>query len=441
MKIILILPRVGIYKYKSGAFLKFLRYSPLTLVTLASLVPKDINAEIEIYDEGVDIIKKDKIKGDIVGLTAITGASLRSYAYADYFRSKGMTVVIGGVHATLMPDEAKKHADSIVVGHSYETWPKLLYDFKNGCLKDFYYPPENINFQYVKNVDRKFIKKKKFITANSTQAVFGCPNSCDFCVTPISCKGYHHRPIKDVISEIDKFSGKYVIFVDPSPIENINYAMELCRALIPLKKKWTGLATTRLVKHQKLMDLMEKSGCKGLLIGFESLSQNTCNKMNKSFNNVNDYYDLVKELHKRGIAINGCFVHGLDEDDKDCFKRTLDFIYRTNIDLPRFTICTPFPGTPFFKKLEKEGRILTKNWALYNAQHVVFRPKNMTPEELIEGHHWLWKNSYKTLNIVKRLASSRAFMEFSILANIGYKYYSMKLPLFNEQKIYRDMII
>ncbi|HOV13977.1 MAG TPA: radical SAM protein [Spirochaetota bacterium] len=441
MKIVLILPRVGIYKYKSGAFLKFLRYSPLTMITLASLVPKSLNAEIEIYDEGVEEIKKDSITADVVGITAITGASLRAYAYADYFRKKGIKVIMGGVHATLNPEEAKKHVDSVVIGHAYETWPTALLDLHNNRLKDYYYPPKKIDFNYVVNIDRNFIKKKNFITVNSTQAVFGCPNSCDFCVTPISCKGYHHRPIKDVVNEISKMSGKYVVFVDPSPIENVNYAKELCRALTPLKKKWTGLATTRLVKERELMDLMEKSGCKGLLIGFESLSQNSCDNINKGFNSVADYYTLVKELHKRGIAINGCFVHGLDSDDKDCFKRTLDFVVKADIDLPRFTICTPFPGTPFYEKLKSEGRILTNNWALYNAQHVVFKPKNMTPDELIEGHHKIWKDAYRTSYILKRLLLSRAFPEFAVLANIGYKYYSTQLPLFDEERINMDTVI
>ena len=330
MKIALILPRTGIYKYKSGAFSRFLRYSPLTLTTLASLAPRELDAEIEIYDEGVETIRKETIHADIVGITGITGAVLRTYAYADYFRSKRMTVIIGGVHATLMPEEAREHADAIITGPAYETWPQALRDFKNGKLQREYHSSGTIDFSKVKPADRSYLKKN-YITCNSIQAVFGCPNSCDFCVTPISCKGYHHRPIQDVVDEIRTMRGRYLTFVDPSPIENVEYAKQLCRALIPLKKKWTGLATTRLVNNKELMDLMEKSGCKGLLIGFESLDQKTLDSMHKPFNTVKDYYSLVHELHARGIAINGCFVHGLDTDDKDCFKRTRDFVLELSL--------------------------------------------------------------------------------------------------------------
>lgn len=425
MKIVLISPRTGMYRYGTGTFSLFLRYAPLNLVTLASLIPSDLDPQVEIYDESVECLEQERIWADLVGLTAITGTSLRAYAYAQYFRSKGITVVMGGPHATLVPDEAKKHVDSVVVGHAYETWPQLLRDFSNRRLKDFYYPPDKIHFNFVPYPNRNYIKNKPFITLNSTQAVFGCPNKCEFCVTPITCRNnYEHRPIKDVIREISLMSGKYLTFVDPSPIENIKYATDLYRAMIPLKKKWTGLATTRLVAHQELMDVMEQSGCKGLLIGFESLSQSSNDKIKKEFNSVGNYYTLARELHSRGISIMGCFVHGLDGDDKDCFQKTQEFIYEANIDLPRFTICTPFPGTPFFERLKKEGRILTENWTLYDAQHVVFRPQKMTVEELEDGHRWIWNISYTYPKIMKRILFSRCFLEFVFLANYGYRQYA-----------------
>lgn len=439
MKIVLISPRTGIYRYATGAFSLFLRYAPLNLVTIASLVPSSLEAKVTIYDESVEHIDKESISADVVGLTAITGTSLRAYAYADYFRSKGITVVMGGPHATLMPYEAKKHADSVVVGHAYETWPQLLKDFRQGKLMDFYYPPERIDFQSVPYPDRNHLKNKAFITLNCTQAVFGCPNKCEFCVTPVTCRNkYEHRPINDVITEIKLMPGKYMTFVDPSPIEDPKYATDLYRAMIPLKKKWTGLATTRLVAYKGLMDAMEQSGCKGLLIGFESLSQSSNNKIKKGFNSVSNYYTLVKELHSRGITIMGCFVHGLDEDDKDCFKRTREFIYKANIDLPRFTICTPFPGTQFFERLKKEGRILTENWTLYDAQHVVFRPQKMTAEELEEGHRWVWNSSYQYTNIIKRIFCARCFLEFVFLANYSYRQYAKNHHKFNTEYMKKD---
>jgi radical SAM superfamily enzyme YgiQ (UPF0313 family) len=438
MRITLILPRVGIYRYKTGAFLKYLRYSPLTLVSLASMIPEELHATVEIYDEGVEGVPKASIQADLVGITAITGASRRAYAYADYFRNRGIPVVMGGVHATLMPEEAALHADSVVTGPAYETWPRLLKDFKAGTLKKFYHAPDKIDFKHVPDIDRTILQKKNFISVNITQAVFGCPNSCDFCVTPIACQGYHHRPVADVVREIGGMKGKYVTFVDPSPIEKVSYALELYRAMIPLGKRWLGLATTRLLDHPELMDVMHESGCKGLLIGFESLSQQSVSGIKKGFNRTKDYLRLARELHDRGIAINGCFVHGLDGDGPDCFKRTLDFVLEAGIDLPRFTVCTPFPGTDFFNKMEKSDRILSRDWSLYDAQHVVFKPVGMTVQQLEEGHRWIWDKAYTVASITKRLTRSMTFLEYAILANIGYRYYAKALPRFHNNAVSKD---
>ena len=440
MKIALILPRAGIYRYKTGAFSRFMRYAPLTLTTLASLVPEEISTDIHIYDEGIETVNKRKITADLVGLTAITGASMRAYAYADFFRAQGIPVIMGGVHATLMPEEAKLHADAVITGPAYETWPQALRDFKNGTLQPFYSPQPHIDFSKIPNPDRLSLwgSGRGFITINSIQAVFGCPNSCDFCVTPVVCSGYQHRPIQDVVREIASLCGKYFVFVDPSPIENIQYATALYRALAPLKKKWTGLATTRLVNHPELMDAMEAGGCKGLLIGFESLSQGSVNTIKKGFNRVADYYRLADDLHRRGIAIMGCFVHGLDGDDRDCFKRTLEFVNNANIDLPRFTVCTPFPGTPFFAALKRDGRILTENWALYDAQHVVFRPRNMSPDELLSGHHRVWREAYRLPSMIKRITCSRSFLKAALVTNYAYRRYAEKLPRYTAEVMEQD---
>jgi radical SAM superfamily enzyme YgiQ (UPF0313 family) len=425
LNIALISPRTGLYRYRSGVFSMFLRYAPLNMVTLAALVPKELRGEIRIYDESVEKIDPSEINADIVGFTGITGVARRSYAYADYFRSRGIFTVMGGPHATLMPQEAKQHVDTVVVGHAYETWPRLLYDFVNGIPEQFYYSPEKIDCALIPEPDRSCFAHKKFITLNSTQAVFGCPHHCEFCVTPVICRGnYEQRPIADVVTELSRMKGTYVTFLDPSPVENTSYSIALYRAIAPLKKRWGGLATTHIVDNKELLDAMEASGCFGLLIGFESLSPKSNASIGKQFNDVKNYKRLVKELHSRGIAVMGCFVHGLDTDETDCFDRTLDFIDSANIDIPRFTICTPFPGTPFFERLKKENRILTENWTLYDAQHVVFQPKLLDVDTLQQGHIRCWETAYSLRNIVKRLACSRTFLEYTILANIGYRFYS-----------------
>jgi radical SAM superfamily enzyme YgiQ (UPF0313 family) len=439
LDIALISPRTGMYRYGSGAFPIFLRYAPLNMVTLAALVPEELRGEVRVYDESVEKITPSAIKADIVGLTGITGVSKRSYAFAEHFRSRGITTVMGGPHATLLPQEAKQHVDVVVVGHAYETWPQLLHDFADGRLQDFYHPPARIDFSRIPQPDRGSFSGKKFITLNSTQAVFGCPHHCEFCVTPVVCGGkYEQRPVADVVAEISRMQGTYVTFLDPSPVENAAYSIALYRALTPLKKRWGGLATTRIVDNKELLDVMAASGCFGLLIGFESLSSDGNSGIGKEFNDVRNYRRLVKELHRRGIAVMGCFVHGLETDEPDCFARTLDFIDEVNLDLPRFTICTPFPGTPFFERLKREERILTENWTLYDAQHVVFRPKLMHADELQEGHIRCWESAYRVSGILKRLACSHTFLEYTILANIGYRYYGRRHRRFSAEAMSED---
>ena len=439
LNIALISPRTGLYRHGTGVFPMSLRYAPLNMVTLAALIPPELRGDVTVYDESVETIDPTKIKADIVGLTGITGVSMRSYAYAEYFRRQGITTVMGGPHATLMPEEAAKHADAVVIGHGYETWPRLLHDFCEGKLQKFYYPPEKIDWSLIPDPHRSMFAHKRFITTNSTQAVFGCPHHCEFCVTPIICKGnYERRPIEDVVAELSRMPGRYVTFLDPSPVENTEYAIALYKALIPLKKRWGGLATTRIVDNKELLDAMEASGCFGLLIGFESLSDSGNSTIGKEFNDISKYRRLMHELHARNISVMGCFVHGLDSDGPGCFNKTLDFINDAKVDLPRFTICTPFPGTPYFEGLKKENRILTENWTLYDAQHVVFQPKRMTIEELQQGHIDCWHSAYSISSIFRRLAGSRTFLEYTILANIGYRFYCRGHKRFSRKRMEND---
>ncbi len=422
MKILFVMPRSGLYK-KGNGFRKNLTYAPLTLTTLASLVPPEFNAEMRIVDEGVEECDYDAISADVVCLTGITGHILRSYEIADGFRKRGVTVIIGGVHATLMPQEAKEHADSVVVGHAYRTFPQALRDWNNGVLKDFYHDPD-VSFENIPWPRRDLLNKRGYISINTTQAVFGCPYRCEFCVISATKSGYHHRPIPEVIAEIKAMRSKLVLFLDPSPIEDVVYIKELYRQMIPLRIKWMGLATSRIIDDEELLSLASESGCAGLLIGFESVSQRSLERMNKNFNSLDKHYRLVDELHKRNIAIMACFVFGSDEDEKAIFQETVDFCLRTGIDLPRFTVYTPFPTTPLFNRLAAEGRILTRNWSKYNCQNVVFQPKNMSVKDLEDGLEYAWRECYSVKNILGRLSKSRVRLLYMTVANLGYRFYS-----------------
>lgn len=422
MKILFVMPRLGLYK-KGRGFRKNLTYAPLTLTTLASLVPREINAEMRIIDEGVEECNYDSLNPDIVCLTGITGHILRSYEIADSFRRRGITVIMGGVHTTLMPEEAQQHADSVVVGHAYRTFPQALMDWQGGRLRG-YYKDSNPCFEKIPIPRRDLLYKKGYITINTTQAVFGCPCNCEFCVISVTKSGYHHRPIPEVIEEIKALKSKLVFFLDPSPIEDKNYSKELYRQMIPLRINWMGLSTSKIIDDEELLSLAYQSGCAGLLIGFESLSEKSLQKMNKNFNSIEKHYRLVKELHKRKIAIMGCFVFGSDEDDTTVFKETVDFCLKTGIDLPRFTVYTPFPTTELYNRLKSEGRILTTNWSKYNCQNVVFQPNKMTVDELEDGLEYAWKECYRTNNIMRRLLNAKTRLLWMAVVNIGYRLYS-----------------
>lgn len=422
MKILFVLPRTGLYK-KGRGFRKNLTYAPLTLTTLASLVPKEFNAEMRIIDEGVEGCDFESLTPDIVCLTGVTGHIFRAYEIADGFRRRGITVMLGGVHATLLPDEAKQHADAVVIGHAYRTFPQALRDWRNRGLKDFY-KEDAPCFEGIPWPRRDLLQKSGYISIHTTQAVFGCPHRCEFCVISATRAGYHHRPISEIIDEIKGMRSKLIFFLDPSPIENVSYIKELYRQMIPLKINWMGLSTSRIIDDPELLSLAHQSGCAGLLIGFESVSEKSLKRMNKKFNSVEKHYRLVRELHKRNIAIMGCFVFGSDEDEKTIFQETVDFCLKTGIDLPRFTVYTPFPTTALFNRLENEGRILTRNWSKYNCQNVVFQPKNMSVQELQDGLEYAWKKCYSLKNIFKRLASARVRLMWVTIANLGYRFYS-----------------
>ncbi len=429
MKIVLISPSGIMYRKKDGIFPRALRYAPLTLTTLASLVPQELNAQITLIDEGVEHFDPN-IEANLVGISAITGTSNRAYAIARHFRHRGIPVVMGGVHTTLMPQEAKLYADSVVTGLAYESWPRCLNDFNQGNLQPFYSQQPNISLEGLPFPRKDLLKKFSYLSNGSTQATFGCPYRCDFCAVVATQKSYLRRPAHEMIDEIRRIKSKFIVFVDPSPMEDRDYAMQLYREMIPLKKQWGGLSTVKAADDDELMDLVAKSGCKGLLLGFESVTQESANQINKRFNKVEIYKDVVRRLHDRGIAINGTFMFGMDSDTEDSFKQTVDFVNEAKIDLPRYAIYTPFPGTPIYQRLEKEGRILTKNWTLYDGQHVVYQPKCMTAERLREGHLWAWKNTYAVKSILNRISDVSGFPMIPFITNLGYRYYANRLKNF-----------
>ncbi|MCA9407937.1 MAG: B12-binding domain-containing radical SAM protein [Candidatus Omnitrophica bacterium] len=432
MKIALMAPAGAMHRYK-GSFAKALHYSPLTLTTLAALVPPELDAEIEIYDETVEFLPKNP-DADLIGMTVITGTSQRAYEWAGYYRSLGKTVILGGVHPSFVPNEAKEHADAVVVGAAEQTFPELLMDYKKGQLKPFYHQGSNFTLVGRPQPRRDLLKKDRYITTNTIEATKGCIHSCRFCVTPaMTGQNVSTRPVKEVIAEIEQLPGKEMVFVDVNLIANPGYAKELFRELIPLKKMWFGLVTVNIGKNKELFDLMVKSGCRGVLIGFEAITSDSLKSIDKGFNRVSEYELLVKKLHDAGIIINGTFVLGTDGDDNSVFSRTFNMIQKLKIDLPRFSVMTPFPGTPLYRSLEQAGRIIDRNWANYDVEHCVIQPNQMTPEELEKGLEWTWKQTYKYSSILQRIAGINSRLMLNVPVNLGYRQYATKLPKFPKE--------
>ncbi len=437
IRLALLSPKGPLYRYRTGIFRKSLRMAPLTLTTLASLIPDELDVSIQIYDEGIEDIP-DNLNVDLVGMTIITGTAPRAYELSAKYRKQGNKVVLGGPHVTLIPEEAIKNADAVVVGYAEEIWPQLLVDFCRGQLKNRYDMDPNLSFQKMGKIafpKRDLLKKKGYKSINSFEATRGCVHACDFCVVPTAWgKKPFQKPVSHIVDDIKQLGARKFVFYDLNLIADKVYSKELFTALIPLNVKWFGLATTLVSEDPELLDLLVRSGCKGLLIGFESLSDASLADSNKRFNRPEKYGELIQLLHSLGIAINGTFVFGNDSDTTYCFQQVKDFVLTHGVDLPRFSILTPFPNTPLYKHLKDEGRILIQDWSLYDGQHVVFQPKNMTQKELLVGHEKIWSDIYSLKSIHQRTMRQMwdriYILPLIIAANIGYRYYGKNLSQF-----------
>ena len=427
MRVALISPKGPLYRHRGGLLRKSLRYQPLTLTTLTALAPPELGYDFVLIDEGIEDVP-DALDVDLVGMTVITGTAPRAYELAARIRAAGVPVVLGGPHVTLLPDEAAAHADSICVGYAEESWPRLLRDFARGEMRARYDQGADFALDTLVIPERHRLDRGRYITQAVFEATRACAHACEFCVVPSAWgRKQYQKPVEHVVEDIRRFGARRNIFVDLNLVSDRAYARALFTALIPLRVRWFGLVTSLIGRDPDLMALMAQSGCSGVLIGFESISPAALGDVRKGFNKPDAYAPLIDALHALDIAVYGCFVFGGDEDDAGVFDATARFVIDAGIDLPRFAIQTPFPGTPLYQRLEREGRITTRNWELYDGQHVVFRPKRMSREELQTGHERAWRMVYSRRAIARRLSRSRTQLPVSIMANMGYRYYAHHL--------------
>jgi radical SAM superfamily enzyme YgiQ (UPF0313 family) len=321
LRIVLISPKGPLYRHRGGIFKQSLRYMPLTFPTLAALIPDEINVDLICVDEGISDIDMN-LEADLIGMTVITGTAPRAYELSDHFRRRQIPVVLGGPHVTLVPADAQPHADSIVVGYAEEEWPRLLRDFVAGRLQPRYTQSPDLDLAGRSRPDRSVLSRWKYITTDVFEATRGCVHNCSFCVVP-SAWGRKplQKPVEEIVEDIRCQRARRAIFVDLNLIADKQYAGRLFEALIPLKVQWYGLATTLLCDDLPLLDLVARSGCRGLLMGLESLSVQNLHNSHKQFNDPDKYAQVVERLHARRIALQGCFVFGLDDDTPDVFLK------------------------------------------------------------------------------------------------------------------------
>jgi len=433
-KILILLPEGKIHKISVGPFQKSFREAPLTATALSALVPKELDYDVTICDESIQPVPFDKTF-DLVAISIITGMAYRAYEIAAAFKKKEAIIVLGGVHVTLLPDEAAKYADAIVVGFAEKTWPQLLHDFEKGNLKPVYKDLQQ-HFENIPDPCRELQKKNGYMVPNVVSATRGCKNTCDFCAVPAAGFGWQTRPIGEVIDEISRIPSRKIVFNDVSMGEDMDYFKELLRAMIPLKKTWGGLVSTKVFNDPETIGLLKKSGCAYLLIGFESLNDFSLQRINKGFNRFDEYKSIINQLRSIDVILMACFIFGFEEDDNGIFRKTVDFVNEYRVNIPRYAIYTPYPGTESFKRLKAEGRLLHENWAHYDTQHVVFLPKLMSPEELDAGLKWAYKNTFTISSSFKRTITSGKNFLLTFGGNLAYRIYLKRLFSEKERILY-----
>lgn len=422
MKVLLVLPYDNTYRVGS-AFLPSLSYQPLTLSTLAALIPEEAEAEITLVDEGVQRFDYHKKQYDIVGISIVTSSSSRGYELADLFRKKGSYVLLGGHHATLLPEEAALHADTVFSGSAEISFPAFFRDYLAGDPQK-HYQQSGVCAGNIPVARRDLMIKGKYLRQPTIIADHGCGNNCRYCVIHSFWGRQAKRPIPKVIEEMKGIGAREYLFLDPSPVSDREYAKELFKEIAKLGISWAGLSTLDVADDPELLDLLVKSGCVGTLLGFETFRQQDLSDMNKHKNKVNRYRHVVDSLHDRGIAVLGTFMVGMDGDTVESIRAMPDLIAETRIDIPRFAIATPFPNTPFYRDLEAQGRILTRDWSLYDSVHCVFQPRNMSAETLESEFINLWKKAYTIGRIWKRMQHTPQRKATSLITNVAFRIYA-----------------
>jgi len=415
MKILLIQPKMN--KRPMDTDLKTRMSPSLALLTLLSLTPDGhetiiINENVEKVDYNCDV--------DLVGITITLDVMPRACQIAARFQSRGIPVIAGGIHVTCCPDECLPHFNAICIGAAERVWAKIINDVENGTLKQKYCDMKDFRGDEIVSPTLGNIERKKYLYTNVLLTSRGCPNRCGFCYNSCENRLYVRRPISDVIENIKALGTRHIFFIDDNFIGEPKYTFELLNTIKNMNLIWNAAVTTKILDYPDLLDLMEKTGCRSLFIGFESINTASLESVNKD-NKVIKYEELVEAIHSRGIMINASMVFGLDGDSQDTFIRTLEWLVKMKIETLTSHILTPYPGTELYRSMDIAGRIVDFNLEKYNTSNVVFQPKGMTAKELYDGYRWMYRQFYSFKNIIKRFPKSKAQRIPYLLFNLFYR--------------------
>jgi len=379
--------------------IKYSLFPPLGLATLAAyLAPDD---EAVIVDEHVEPLDVDD-RPDLVVIQVYITNAYRAYRLADHYRGRGSYVALGGLHVTSLPDEARAHADSIFLGPGEQTFPQFLQDLRAGRPEPIYRSTSGRTLERVPPIRRDLVRRRNYLVPNSIVVTRGCPQHCDFCYKDgffTGGRSFYTQRVDAALAEIARLPGRHLYFLDDHLLGDRRFAAALFDGMRGMRRLFQGAATVDSVLTGDLIEHAAEAGLRSLFVGFETLTPGNLARSNKVQNLGRDYKAVTDRLHGLGIMINGSFVFGMDDDDEDVFRRTVDWAIEHGITTATFHIQTPYPGTRLFTRMEQEGRIVTRDWDLYDTRHVVYRPARLKPEALKEGYDWAYREFYRWKSI------------------------------------------
>jgi radical SAM superfamily enzyme YgiQ (UPF0313 family) len=381
--------------------IKYSLFPPLGLATLAAYLRSD--DEAVIVDEHVELLRTDD-EPDLVLIQVYITNAYRAYRIADHYRAKGVFVGLGGLHVTSLPDEAAVHADVIFLGPGEQTFPQFLEEFRTGRPKRIYASTTGRTLERVPPVRRDLIRRSRYLVPNSIVVTRGCPQHCDFCYKDAffqGGRGFYTQRVDDALAEIARLPGRHLYFLDDHLLGDCRFAQALFEGMRGMRRLFQGAATVDSILRGDLIERAAEAGLRSIFVGFETLNPKNLALSNKRQNLGRNYKAVTDRLHSLGIMINGSFVFGMDDDDQDVFRRTVDWAIEQGITTATFHVQTPYPGTRLYARMFNQGRIATTDWDLYDTRHVVYHPTRLQPEVLKAGYDWAYREFYHWRSIAR----------------------------------------